>query len=158
MNRHTLGALVLTTTAGLAGCTDTSKLDERIDKLEKRNAELSDEIRDLRANDETIRKGAVELLSDVAGRMYRAGLTDEKNENILGWWCDGISCVRTQGACSLERLELKDRGMSVRDNCVQQRVAWCRGDGAMTMCMETVALCLKVKVGTERPNTCIGVE
>lgn len=131
---------------------------DRIDALEYETKELRAEVKALNDDNEALRKATGNQLADVAERLFKAGITDEKNENIVAWWCNGLTCARDLAACDIDKSGLASRGLKVRDSCIPQRVAWCRGDGVMTACMETVDQCRRVKGETERPNTCLGVE
>lgn len=121
-------------------------VEERLDRIEMDLARLQ-------KNDDALLKTNGEMLADVAERLYRAGITDEKNLNVARWWCIGgeFLCVRDRKDCELLRENAK---------CLGQRVAYCIS-GSARLCLGTRERCEKALVSEgKRRDTlaCHGVE
>jgi hypothetical protein len=149
---------ILVVMAMVAGCgSSNAGVSRRLDAIEK-------EQRRLDGNVNALRGATTEMLADLGGKLYIAQILDEENENIYRWWCNGLTCTRREGACMADIQTAKLRNMTVRDKCIQQRTAYCRGDGATgpgtDPCLETLADCIKLtsSMNANASRACVGVE
>lgn len=153
--RPALAALLIAACGG-------SGTDDRIDQLERRVAALTNEATQTRTNESAITKTMIKGDSDVAERLLRAGIIDEKNQNVTRWWCNGLFCWRTEIECSANIDFLRAKKYQTRDACIPSRIAYCRGDGGMDGCLEMLQSCLKIARGegiaASMLRVCIGVE
>jgi len=130
--------------------------DDRLDNVERDVAALKDEIRRLTTNDNALMTTTADELGNVAGRLMRAGITDEDNKAVMHWWCvngNGL-CLRTEAECKAKieqfRREMPDDKRVTNAECVSWRIAYCDD---RKFCVGTLKQCEGLKRGA-----CVGVE
>jgi len=137
--------------------TGTSKIEDRLDRLEHDVAALKDASNQLTVSTEAIRKATTSALADVAERFYRAGITDEENKNIPRWWCVGDgNCERTLAGCERVREYFGRRDGVVLPSCFGTRVAFCGGPRRQ-ICTGRRDICVRVSAG-DSSSECLGSE
>lgn len=132
---------------------DSTSLEERVKALEEYATKLAPEFERMQKNDNALQKVMGEQLADVAERLFRAGITDEKNKNIPRWWCLGDAvCARTKPGCENWRKQAD----KPPPPCEERRVVYC--PGRQTLCVASFERCERILKLSNDSGICVGVE